>query len=1745
MKLFVRLALAFLGIWCAASGFASKPATPLSLPITFEENRGQVSPAYSYVFHHGLTALFSPQGIDLTLPSRHGHAGRLRVEFPGAAPHPALTAGMPLKGQSNYLLGSNPSGFLTHIAQYGVIHYSELYPGVQLDFHGKGSELEHDFTLSPHADPTSIALRFRGALGERLTGQGDLVVETSDGSLILKRPVAYQADGDQRTLVEASFQKRSDGSVGFRLGLYNAARPLVIDPVFSFSTYLDGEYSDQISAVTTDTSGNIYVTGTTASPDFPIQSGEQPHLGCSSNSTSCTNAFITKLNPTGTQLLYSTFIGGSAQDQGASIVVDSSGNAIIGGVSSSSDFPRSGLPQLSCQINDSCYFLTSLKADGSALNYSGLIGGIEGSSVNGTNGRVAVDGAGNAYLAGVTDDPHFAITPGTLATSVPGYPFNSTFVLKVSPTGQLLYSTIIPGTAAQNPAQAYTNWFLPSAITVDSSSQVTVAGTGGTGLPTTPGTVSPTFPNPTANQESPIAGYLLQLNATASAINFGSYIPGTDQLGGMAADSSGNIYVTGATYEATLPVSSNAYQATPAMDRDGVISSGYVARLSPGAASVTAATYLDGLTPALNNQTVFQALALDSSGNVYLGGMTGSSDFPMVAPFVAEFETSGTNVEMVLAELSSDLSTLRFGSFLSSVDGVFPGTRFSGLAIDGTGHFLVTGTTDAPDFPTTPGSFMPTPPSAPGPTTGYVHSFLSRLDMATAAPSVCPASSIVSLGTVTALTSYQQTFNITNCGNAPLTIGSIASSVSAITAAQSCGSIAPGSTCPVTLTFAPVDATLSSGALTFTDNAAIPTQVVQVSGQGSAPNLQPSPGTLSLGHLLAGTSGPQQTLVLYNNGNAALLIQSISLSGSGFTLQQGPCLTSVPAQSACAISVAFAPASAGAFTASVNIHSNDPVHPQLAIPLTGTGDSTYATPAVTGIAEPLNQYPLQTIQVQSGTPQQILLYGNNFYPQSVVRCNGTIQATTFVSNSLLQVTVASSSLTALGDLPVSVANPSPGGGSSATSTLTGYLFLPFANITALASVPSSGKLYVAISATDPSNPNTVMPIDAATGTMGTPILVGKDPVRLAPSSDGSYLYVANDGDSTVQRINLQTNVVDKTFAYAPASSCSFCIAPPATDLKSLPGSPTEFILAQGGQVALYNESGLVNYVPNAFVPIGAPSFTSIAFAGSPLALYAQPFTTGQNPFFTTVAITSSGLQFTPVTGANYGPPTGTGSQVASDGTLLYTDSGEVWDPATQKKIATFGASLIYDSPGDILLDTTLGSIYLAGLESLTRPDGGGTYIALAVNSFSQKSLATETTLTFPLVNSAETFDLTRWGSNGFAFAVPVPDQGSSGVYIFNSNALVTLAANPVPTVGTISPDVTAAGSSAFTLTVNGTGLLSSSAISWNGSPLPTSYVSATQLTASVPASLVATAGTAQVTVTNPTPGGGTSQQVAFNILPAAPAASLSATTLSFGSVLAGSSSVPQTLTLTNSGSAPLAISSVNATGPYSQTNNCPASLASGALCRINVTFTPTASGSLPGTIALATNAPGSPQTITLTGTGTAPVSITAGSGGSTSQTVTSGATATYHLSLTGASSFSGNVALSCTGAPQGATCSVTPSSLNLTSGGTGSFTVSVSTQSSTTSASVLGDRTPTALAGLAGAALLLLPLSRRIRKGKLLLSLCLLAAACLLFSATGCGGGPVQTSSTSPSTPKGTYTLLVTAAAQGASIQQPLTLTVD
>jgi hypothetical protein len=1726
----LTLALLSLSVFPSNLRGASAEKSSAPMPIIFETNMGQAPSQYGFLSRHGnVETLFRSSGVDLLLPD--GANGRARIGFRLLGSDPdSLPQGLDvLPSVSHYLVGPDPSRWIHNVPNYSQVFYSSIYPGIDLIFHGRGAELEHDFRIAAGADPGLIHFAIEGARSLRLDSEGDLAIQLGDDTLFFKKPLAYQQTGNGRKAIESHFLLNADLSVEFQVGEYDRSVELVIDPVFSFSSYLASTSGDNVTAVTTDSTGNIYVTGYTGI-GFPIVNGIQPTINGSQN------AFISKLDPSGEHLLYSTYLGGSSANYGAAIALDSKGNIIVAGSSSSNDFPHAGDVQPPpCNINASCYFVASLTSNGSAFNYAGLIGGFEGSGIQSSGpgaGSIAVDSAGNVYLTGVTSDPSFQTTPGTLSPvqECDTTPCNSTFVMKVNPSGALVYSTFIPGTAAENLSNSLNNVFVAAAISVNANGEATIAGTAGPGLPSTAGVVLPTFPSGNlGGLDSGSAGFLLQLNATASAINYATYVPGTDSIGGYAVDSHGNSYVAGGTSETTLPVSSNAYQKTLKAGEDCTCNGGFIVALNATGTTVLAATYLEGTPSPGNAGTNFTGLALDSNTNVFVGGMTGSIDFPLVDPFTSQWVLGETAWDMVVAEMSSDLSSLLFGSFLSPTDQTFSASQFSALAVDTQANFIVVGQTVATDFPTTPQSYQPVAPES---SPEYQIGFVAKFNMATPAPSVCLSSWSVNFNSVNAKQASTQTVNITNCGNAALSITSMVSSASTVAAQESCGSeLQAGAVCPVSLTYTPLNSSVLSGTLTITDNAQIPTQVISLFGQGVAPQLSPSSGSVNFGHLLVNTSGAGNQLFFWNTGNATLSISSASINGD-FTINQNLCIGSLQPNSPCWITVTFSPTAAGIRTGTLTIVSNDPVYPQAGISLVGVGDTVYAAPVIGYLGSP-------TAQINNG-PIVVQVGGANFYPASVIAVNGIAQSTTYSNGGGLQATLSSAVSSAIGEVAVTVVNPSPGGGTSVAVPLTLYEVI---NIDAafITSVPGSQFIYASVPSSSATNPNTVVPINSATGALGTPIPVGNNPGLLAASGDGSYLFVVANQDATVQRIDLATQAVDQTFPFPPNSS-NCCGSSAAADLKAVPGSPQEVVLALDIQdygyaaMALYNGTGLVNYVPT--TTNGAIHFSSFAYAGNPPTIYALPFTSAQNSFFNVITINAQGLQFTPYTGGNYTVNDTTGAEVVSDGTLLYTSAGEVWNPTTQSQVGTFPVTNINDTsyPNlySMVMDTTSGHIFLIGDEN-----------SITLSAYSQSALNLTGTLAFPQVVQPLVESLLHWGSNGFAFLGQTSTASSQQVFLVTSSLAVPVTSNPVPQLTSVNPTSTPQNTNYLQLTLNGQGFTEASLVMWNGTALPTTYADSTVLTAMVPATDLAASGTASITVSTPAPGGGTSSASVFTISPLAPLLSFSSSAITFSNQTVATSSVAQTIAVQNPATATLNISAISVTGSgaasFQQTTTCGSTLAASANCAVSLVFTPTAAASQNASLIFTDNASGSPQAVPISGTGTAgSLGLGASSTGSTSATVAAGATATYSLVI-GGGGIAGTSTLTCANAPKGATCSV-PGSINLKATSTTPLTVTVTTTSSTSGRLPLRHTTwfwATTVFGL-----LMLPGARRKQQSsRWVTGLPFL----LLILICSCGGGSMQTGShgNPNGTPPGQYTLVVTATAGSSTQSLSLNLTVQ
>jgi hypothetical protein len=1694
-------------------------ATLGSLPLAFEPNHGQAPAPYQFLARrNGMTTFFLDDGMDMVVSGGKSSATRIHLRWIGANPVEAVSGEKILPGHSNYLRGSDSTRWFRDVPLFGGIRYKGLYPGVDLLFHGSGNFLEHDFLLESGADPSRIAFSFDKPV--RVSSSGDLVVDIGDTQLHFLRPVAYQESGTSRKEIAAKFLIARNGEIRFKLGAYDHAKPLLIDPVFGFSTYLDGTNSDTITSVTTDSTGNVYVTGFTSSTDFPITNAKTPLCTLCSEANLTSEGFISKLDPTGHVLLYSTYLGGSTKG-GAfgtfpnSIALDTTGNIYVAGVSSSWDFPHVGavLPLTPASYNDSFYFVASLKPDGSALNYSGLVGGNEGSYTNGNNGLLAVDSQGNAYLTGVTDDSNFQLTPNTLGHTPIGYPYNTAFVLKLGPTGALAYSTLIPGNAPTPfGAPVFTNFFLASGILVDANGQVSLAGTAGLGLPTTSGVVQPTFPNDTSST-NPQAGFVLQLNATATQLNFATYLTGTDLVGGLAVDTQGNYYVAGMTSETNLPVQPTAYQKAIVPNSLCTCNAGFILKLGPQGKTIPAATYLSG-----SGGANFRGVALDSKSNVLVGGFAFSQDFPLKNPFVPVYQFGETAAAMVLAGVSPDLSTLQFGSFLSAI-GQLGGSNFTRLAVDANDNLIVTGTTVANDFPTTPNSYQPTPPPSPNPLTGYVHSFVAKLNLATPAPSVCLAPLSLNFGPVLVGTSSTVNLNITNCGNATLQVSSMVSSVPSIVVGPGCTSVAAGATCALPITFTPVDTSSVSGSLTLTANSAIPKQIISISGKGGTPQVV-IPPSFQVADLFLGTHA-EDGILFINMGDGSWIVSSVTATGD-FTVDN-QCSAPVPpatapgANNTCFVGIIFTPSQFGLRTGALTITDNQPGSPHV-VALSGNSFSSYPTPSI---------YEIMAVPTDASTPT-LQIRGTNFFPGSQVLVNGSSRSATYVDEADLTAALTPVDIAQSGELSVSVSNPAPGGGVSNSFTTT--IYAAIRNITFRHTVydPNSGHLFSSVDPTSANYAGQVLVIDPATAKVLSAWTVGGGPNQLAVSDDGQFLYVGLDGDKKVAQVALPAGTVN--FAVGLGLDPSFQNPMVADAIRVLPAHPHSWAVTLcgvsftpcGEGVAVFDDAversaaALQNQLQS----------DALLFIGQDTtALYGTTFNQIPSTFYK-FAISSSGISLSQSV-TNFSGPSPGGGPLDTDGTSIYVSNGQILDPTTLAiKSASFPVPFFSPS---LKVDVPASRVYFAGSPGYFPPGfPPGTEIA-AFDLASQQPSGS-----IPMREFLQIPEMYRWGTNGLAIS-------SQPALLLFRTSLTNPTAPPTQFFVTgLSPLNVQAGNPDLAITISGNGFAAADTVSANGVPLLITSSTSTQINATIPAALLSTEGDVLVSVTD------TNNHTVYLELVVSgqnTGVALSTNVLNFAQQLVGSASKSQSVTFSNSGTTPLVVSGISATGDFSQTNNC-TTVAPGAGCSITVVFNPSAAGNRQGFLQISDNDPTKTQSVVLSGIGTDLQIAAAGNSGTTAS-VPAGQSASYNLTISPMGGFTGTVNFSCSNLPQYAACSFNPSSANV---GSASVSVTVTISTSQQSASLIPYRVWQTNTELCFAIFLLFPFALRRRDWKDYLrnsSLRLLIITLVFLPLAGCAGGGSSPAAPAPLvTPAGTYTVNFVVSNAEFSRSLPLTLIV-
>ena len=611
------------------------------LPLAFEPNAGRYSPGLDFVASSKSGSLaLSDRGASLTQTGSKRNPGEsIQMSLPGASlTQPLALAELP--GVVNDLRGDDPSAWTTEIPTFERIRYAEAYPGIDLDYHGTDGALEYDFRLAPGADPTQISLAFPGADSLRIAPSGDLVIAEGDASFRQQAPVSYQpGSGGPRSPVSSAFTL-NHGRVGFELGAYDRARRLVIDPlVLAYSTYLGGGGADYANSIAVDSSGSAYISGFTHSTDFDTTVNS---IGADSIGNA--DAFVSKLNPTGSALIYSTYLGGGGFDNARSVAVDSFGSAYVSGYTDSNNFTTVNPIAGEGDPPGADAFISKLNPAGSELIYSTYLGGDGSDDAK----SVAVDSTGSAYISGITYSADFNTTVNSIGADSIGNA--DAFVSKLNPTGSALtYSTYLGGNGLDQ----------ANSVAVDSFGSAYVSGYTDSTNFTTVGQIE---------GDSPFSdAFVSKLNPAGSALAYSTYLGGAaaDYANAIAVDSSGSAYISGNT-------ESSDFDTVNPIEADSPFGDAFVSKLDPAGSALTYSTYLGG-----DSDDFAISIAIDSSGSAYISGFTYSTDFDTVNPiegatlgsdtFVSKLDTTPeTTIDSGPAEGSTSNDPTPTFSFSSS-----------------------------------------------------------------------------------------------------------------------------------------------------------------------------------------------------------------------------------------------------------------------------------------------------------------------------------------------------------------------------------------------------------------------------------------------------------------------------------------------------------------------------------------------------------------------------------------------------------------------------------------------------------------------------------------------------------------------------------------------------------------------------------------------------------------------------------------------------------------------------------------------------------------------------------------------------------------------------------------------------------------------------------------------------------------------------------------------------------------------
>jgi hypothetical protein len=714
----------------ALSAAAVNPGAPsgtggsLSLPVAFEANHGQAAAPFRFIANgRGCSFLLAPDEAVIALarteagrsfaaehrgnpdPSATTTVRTVGLRLAGANPRAPGAGFDALPGRVNYFLGSDPAAWQAGVPMFAKVHFREVYPGVDVVYYGHDRQLEFDFIVAPGADATPIAFEIIGAEKVRVEANGDLVMKLGGEELCQHKPVACQTVDGVRVAVESRYRLAGTARVELQLGRYDRSRPLVIDPVFSYATYFGGTAGERAWDIAVDKfSGEAYIAGETLSAQL---AGAVHAAGTNGvyagGSTAGGDAFVAKLNSNGTAVVWLTYLGGSSHDGALGVALDSAGCAYLTGFTGSSNFPTVG--SLRTNIHGNAItttnvnggviafwgypldgFVTKLDPNG-ALSASGAYSAFLGGDAVDEGIGIAVDGAGCAYVTGLTESTNLASTTNALQATFGGV--QDAFVAKIKADGSAFeYLTYVGGTntdrgdgiAVDNAGQAYVTGFTTSTNFWHTNVVLGIAA------------VQPQINNPRnvviTNLLTLADAFVVKLYPDGGLF-YSSFLGGTGADYGyrIATDAAGNAYVTGSTFSGNFPVSTTNLLGAVWTNQTGA---------NVFATKVAAAGGTNWLYSVVFGGAGDDAgwdLAVGPLGDLTIVGATTSTNFPGLTDTVPDGGSTTNNgaKDVFIAGLNADGSALAYSFYY--------GGRGSDLAygvkLDSLGNLYIAGETSS------------------------------------------------------------------------------------------------------------------------------------------------------------------------------------------------------------------------------------------------------------------------------------------------------------------------------------------------------------------------------------------------------------------------------------------------------------------------------------------------------------------------------------------------------------------------------------------------------------------------------------------------------------------------------------------------------------------------------------------------------------------------------------------------------------------------------------------------------------------------------------------------------------------------------------------------------------------------------------------------------------------------------------------------------------------------------------------